>query len=265
MNSTNRGKTLKIAALQLDCAFESPRKNFEIAQKAIADAAQQGAEVAVLPESFATGFSPNVNEMAAHSSEIRDFLSNAASEFGIFVIAGLFERASQNSLPENRALVFDSLGRCVAQYSKMHPFSLDNEHTRVKPGAKPCCFDLCGIQTSLAICYDLRFPELFRSTCEKTELYIVIANWPSVRAFDFRLLLQARALENQAYVLGVNRVGSSTFSHYAGESIFVSPEGQILNDASQAASVMLCDVNLETLQKMREARPFLKDRRTDLN
>jgi predicted amidohydrolase len=123
-------------------------------------------------------------------------------------------------------------------------------------------FDWQGIRVGLAVCYDLRFPELFRAAVAigpEPPLFVVIANWPEKRSLHWLRLLQARAIENQSYVLGVNRIGTDPFYAYAGRSVLVGPAGDLLAEAGDAEQALSAHLDLEHLRRYRAGLPFLRD------
>jgi len=143
----------------------------------------------------------------------------------------------------------------------MRPFSLSGEGTHYQAGQKPATFRWHDCTVAPFICYDLRFPELFREAAltHKPELYVVIANWPDKRILHWVRLLQARAIENQAYVVGVNRVGSDPSYVYNGRSVIVDYNGEIVSDAGSNEGIIQARLDLEALRKYRQGLPFLQD------
>jgi len=149
-------------------------------------------------------------------------------------------------------------------YDKRHLFTLAKEHHTYTPGKKRLIVELKGWKICPMICYDLRFPELFREVVvqSRPELFVVIANFPEKRIHHWVRLLQARAIENQAYVAGVNRIGADPFASYPGRSLLIDPHGEILADAGQTEGIIRAELDLAALRKYREALPFLADIRS---
>ena len=167
----------------------------------------------------------------------------------------------------NKALVFSPVGEMVCFYGKQRPFTPGAEDQHYAPGGKGVAFDWQGCTVSPFICYDLRFPELFRDVAAKQrpELFVVIANFPAKRLSHWIQLLRARAIENQAYVLGVNRVGSDPFYSYSGHSLVVDPLGEIVADGGENEGVVRAKLDLENLAKYRVGLPFLNDLKWPVN
>lgn len=167
----------------------------------------------------------------------------------------------KNGAARNKALVFEPAGELIGFYAKMRPFSPGGESDHYVAGAKPMTFRSGEWGISPFICYDLRFPELFRAAAaaHQPELYLVIANWPEKRITHWVRLLQARAIENQAYVVGVNRVGSDPAYVYNGRSVIVDFNGEIIVEAGAGEGVIQGELDLEPLRKYRQGLPFLQD------
>jgi predicted amidohydrolase len=150
----------------------------------------------------------------------------------------------------------------VHRYRKIHPFSYSGEHERYDAGDQLTTVDVDGVRCSLFVCYDLRFADEFWAVADRTDCYLVPANWPAARREHWRTLLRARAIENQAYVVGVNRVGEGGGLAYAGDSAIIGPFGEELADGADAGeAVLLADVDPAHVAEVRARYPFLSDRR----
>ena len=254
---------MNLVALQFDIAWEDKPANFEKVRRLLAQAAPERESLVALPEMFATGFSMNAPVIAeSYGGETEQFLSATAKQLGIFLIGGAAVRG-RDGQTRNKALVFDPNGQLVAFYAKMRPFTPGGESDHYIRGEHPIAFRFGECTASPFICYDLRFPELFRQSvlAHLPHLFVVIANWPAKRIAHWTRLLQARAIENQAYVLAVNRVGHDPYYEYPGHSLIVDFNGDILADAGEGEGVIQAQVDLETLRKYRQGLPFLADMR----
>ena len=149
----------------------------------------------------------------------------------------------------------------VRRYTKLHPFSFAGEHEHYAAGEQVESWVVDGVRITPFICYDLRFPEVFRQTVDRTDLYVVIANWPERRRAHWQALLLARAIEDQAYVAGVNRVGDGGGLHYSGDSALISPWGERLVAAAEAEAVLVGTVDPAVVAAARAQFPVLRDRR----
>ena len=252
---------MNVIGLQYDIAWENKPANFNTVHRLIAANRPPSGSLVVLPEMFATGFSMNAEAIAEdYNGETEQFLSRTAKEFGIGLIAGVAVR-SGDGRARNKALMFSPDGSLLAYYAKIKPFRPGGEAEHYTAGERITVFDFADCRVAPFICYDLRFPELFRQAAalERPELFIVIASWPEKRIHHWRRLAQARAIENQAYVIAVNRVGTDPFYTYNGNSIIVDPQGDIIADAGEKEGSVQAALDLTMLNKYREGLPFLDD------
>jgi omega-amidase len=250
---------LKISAVQLDSVWEDKQKNFDKIYSLVTRLSRR--DLIILPETFATGFTMRSEEFAEERmGETETFLQDIAKETNAYVIGGWIEKNPMGK-PFN-TLTVSSPDSIVTRYRKIHPFSFDHEDRHFSRGDELASFELKGLTISPLICYDVRFPETFRSSVGKTDLYVVIASWPSARIHHWLTLLKARAIENQAYVVGVNRVGVAgriNKLYHNGYSAFFSPlhEEKILN--SEKEDILEVSISKEELNQIRESFPYLKD------
>ncbi len=149
----------------------------------------------------------------------------------------------------------------VHRYRKIHPFSFGGEEKHFRAGDDLVTVEIEGLRISLFVCYDLRFADELWRVARETDLYLVPANWPESRRLHWTALLQARAIENQAYVVGVNRVGEGGGLRYCGDSRIVDPSGELLATAAHSESILLADVSADRVAGIRDRFRFLPDRR----
>ena len=251
-----------VAGLQLDLAWEDPAENFRRATPLAERAVAGGAHLLALPEMFATGFSMKSDLCASHADATLRWLSELAKRLRVHVIAGFVEPAQPR--PKNALALFGPDGKERLRYRKVHPFSLAGEDKNFSAGDELATTDVEGVRVTPVICYDLRFPELFRAAASRTDLFVVIANWPEKRRHAWSTLLAARAIENQCFVLGVNRVGEASGEPHSGDSALVDPFGFARASASHDATVVSGAVDRAEVAKVRERFPFLADRRAEL-
>ena len=257
---------MMVAGLQMNLAWEDPQENFrrarEMAGRAVA-AGEGSLRLLVLPETFATGFSMNAQAMAAFASETRSFLAGLATDHGLHVMGGYAEPADPR--PANACSIFAPGGEEILHYRKTHPFAMAGEADNYMAGESVETARVEDVSVTALICYDLRFPEPFRPAAPFTDLYCVIANWPSMRREAWTALLRARAIENQAYVLGVNRVGDGDGKPHTGDSALFDPMGvEVAAAIPNEPGMVLADVDPERVADVRKRLPFLTDRRPDL-
>ncbi len=252
---------MNVVALQFDIVWEDKQANFAKVRRLLAAAAPARDSLVVLPEMFATGFSMNADVVAESAGgETEHYLANTAREFGVCLLAGVAMRG-RDGHARNKALVFSPAGELLSFYAKMRLFTPGREPEHYVAGKRTVAFHWADCTIAPFICYDLRFPELFRDAAAtyQPELFVVIANFPEKRIEQWVRLLQARAIENQAYVLGANRVGSDPYYTYGGRSLVIAPEGGILADAAECEGCIRAELDLAALRKYRAGLPFLAD------
>jgi predicted amidohydrolase len=257
---------VKVFALQLDIAWESKAANYAKVESLLAMAKPPADSLVVMPEMFATGFTMNATTMAEpYGGETEKFLARTAKAHGVWLVGGLAARGANGAL--NKALVLSPSGELAAYYAKQQLFTPGGEAQHYIPGVKPRVFWWQQCTTSVFVCYDLRFPELFReaATAHRPELFLVIASWPEKRILHWVRLLQGRAIENQAYVVGVNRVGKDPYYSYPGRSLIIDPNGDILADAGEREGWISAELDLEKLKQYRQGLPFLDDMQPAFN
>lgn len=256
---------MNVVGIQFDIVWETKEKNFDIVKRLVNGAAIPPGSLIVLPEMFATGFSMNAETIGQHEPERTEtFLSELSKSTASYVVAGLVT-LDEDGRGRNEAFVLGPDGKRVARYRKFHPFSLSGENRHFRPGDELVAFAWNGFTVAPAICYDLRFPELFRQLCkQRVDLLVVIACWPNVREDHWLTLLKARAIENQSYVLGVNRCGMDPTLAYSGKSVLYDYKGNILALAGGDEAVIQAKPDPASLAQYRADLPFLRDMRADL-
>lgn len=250
--------------VQLDIAWEDHAANHARVRELLAPVAP--GDLVVLPEMFDTGFSMNTERTAPHADDTLAFLADLARDLGATIQGGRTVVAAPHHLAHNRAPVLGPDGRLLAEYTKIHPFSYGKEHERFEGGTEVLTYDWHAGTDTLrvcpAICYDLRFPELFRRGLRLgAEVFAIGANWPAARAHHWRALLIARAIENQAVVLGVNRTGRDPSLAYAGGSLAVASTGEILGELGEREAVLSLDIDPAAIRGWRERFPAWRDAR----
>jgi predicted amidohydrolase len=253
---------VKVALVQHDVAFEDPSWTCGHLAPLVEGAAREGAQLVVLTEMFATGFSMSPERVAepATGGVGARFLLDMAAGTGAAVCGSLPVRDDPSSQPVNRFLCAFPDGTTVG-YDKVHPFSYGGEDKHYAAGSSVSTFQWERTALTPFVCYDLRFADLFWPVATSTDCYLVVANWPSPRQSHFRALAVARAIENQAYVLATNRVGTGGGLHYGGGTIAVGPFGEVLAEAGDGEETLHVEVSPDRVREVREAYPFLRDRR----
>ena len=252
---------MRFGVVQHDIVWEDREANFARLAPLVACAAGAGAEFVLLSETFSTGFSmtPGIGEPEGGPSA--QFLQERAAEHGVWVAGSCPEVAPDGRLPYNSFVLAGPDGT-VHRYRKLHPFTHGGEHERFRAGEKPVTVEVGGLRVTPFICYDLRFADVFWSAALDTDVYLVTANWPAARRLHWQTLLQARAIENQAYVVGCNRVGTAgNGTEHTGDSRIVSPMGELLATAAGVETVLVADVDPAEVAATRRRLQFIADRR----
>ncbi|WP_420639699.1 carbon-nitrogen family hydrolase [Candidatus Poriferisocius sp.] len=254
---------MRVAAVQHDIVWEDPEANFERLAPKVAAAVADGARLVVMAEMYSTGFSMDSDRVAEPpDGPSVGFLVELAAAHGVWVGASVPVRdRSAAELPVNRFVLAGPDG-VAGTYDKIHPFSYGGEHEHYAAGADWLTVVADGVRVTPFVCYDLRFSDEFWAVAHDTDCYVVVANWPVARRAHWSALLVARAIENQAYVIGVNRVGSGGGLDYAGDSVIVDPLGNVVADAPAGQEAVLCaEVDPAEVERVRSRYPFLHDRR----
>lgn len=259
--------TLRVAAVQHDIVWNDRDANFEHLAPMIAGAAASGAGLVLLTETFSTGFGFGdagfeSEEQGGASSQ---FLAAVAREHDVWVGGSCPEihpdAPSDDRRPSN-CFVLAGPDGTEHRYRKVHPFSHAGEERFVRAGTDLVTVDVDGFRVSMFVCYDLRFADEFWQLARDTDLYVVPANWPQKRREHWMSLLRARAIENQAYVVGVNRVGSGGGIDYSGDSQIIDPLGDVLASGSRIETVLVADLSTGHVSGTRDHFRFIPDRRT---
>lgn len=253
---------MRVAAIQSDIAWEDPEANFERLRPWVAAAAAAGARLVVLPEMFACGFSMATERVREPpDGPSARFLADQANQHGLWICGSIPEAPEGAARPYNTLVLASPGGQVQHRYRKIHPFSFAREHEHYEAGDRHVTVDVEGLRCTLFVCYDLRFADEFWGRADATDAYIVVANWPERRRHHWSCLLQARAIENQAYVVGVNRVGHGSGVDYSGDSRIIDPWGEILAAGAGGETMLLADLKPAAVQDARDKFPVLKDRR----
>jgi len=265
-----------IAVLQMNSG-EDKTANIETALRLIDDAAATGARMVVLPEIWTYLGNEDGNRANAEAipGPVTDALARKARQHGIYVHGGsiLEQRAGEPKL-FNTTVVFDPTGQLVATYSKMHMFDvvLDGvasyrESNTVQRGEEIVTFDMDGTTVGLAICYDLRFPELFRILRLKgAEVIVLPAAFTMTTGKDhWEVLIRARAIENQVYMVSCGQFGPDSSGKWCyGRSLVADPWGTVIATAPDRECVLRATIDPEYLQKVRRQVPSVENRQADL-
>lgn len=251
---------MKAAALQLDLVWEDKAANFARAGAWIATAAGAGARLILLPEMYSCGFTMDTARVEeAENGPSTAFLVDQARRHGAWVGGSIPVRFAGFDRPHN-VFTLASPDGALHRYRKIHPFTFAKEDRHYAAGDETLVVEVEGLRCALFVCYDLRFADLFWKLATEVDAYLVVANWPERRRAHWTALLTARAIENQAYVVGVNRVGTGANLVYTGDSRIVDAWGETLGHAAGAETMLLADLDPARVREARETFPVLPDR-----
>ena len=256
---------MRLAAVQHDIVWNDRSANFTRLAPMVRAAAAGGAQLVLLTETFSTGFAvdnPELGEPEGGPSS--QFLQEQAALHGVWVCGSCPEIPADTDPADTRpanSFVLAGPQGTVHRYRKIHPFTFGGEDRHFRAGTELVQVEIEGVRISPLVCYDLRFADEFWGLAPTTDLYLVPANWPESRRAHWMALLQARAIENQAYVVGCNRVGEGGGLKYVGDSRIIDPLGELLATGSQGETILFADIEPATVAAVRDKFRFLPDRR----
>jgi omega-amidase len=293
---------MKIALAQSDIIWEDKKANLSIAESFINQASKENIDLILFPEMSLTGFTMDVENHSEHyafnsnhlniktdtlcnkencednNNLLENNSSNAnnnintiaemralALKFSINIGIGYIEKLEGNSKCRNKYVVISKTGDILSNYSKIHPFTFGQENKYYSGGNAIVATKVNEFNLSTFICYDLRFPEIFQIASKEAELITVAANWPEARKEHWITLLKARAIENQCYIAGINRVGLGDGIKYSGNSLIIDPLGNIVSSSSDGMEgLIIAELDINLVNSVREKFPLKNDRREDL-
>jgi predicted amidohydrolase len=254
-------QSLTVSLLQTNLHWEDKKANLQMLEKKIFSIKEK-TELVVLPEMFSTGFSMNPEWLAeSMNGETVSWMKKVAAEKKIILAGSAI--IEEEGTYYNRLVWMQPDGQ-FGFYDKRHCFAFAREDEHYTAGTKRLIASVNGWKINLQICYDLRFPVWARQAPAQSsaeyDVLVYVANWPEKRNHAWKTLLQARAIENQCYVVGVNRVGDDGNAiHYCGESMVIDPMGEILYTKKEEENIFTITLDKKHLQTVREKFPFLKD------
>jgi predicted amidohydrolase len=261
-SGTSAAVPLRAALGEYDTGWHDPETSVRRARDVIAGAARLRARLVVLPEMCSTGFTMEGTRWAESLSTNHGAsggLAASAREHRVWVLAGLAVREESPSRLVNAAVLFDPSGSIAAIYRKQRLFSYAGEHEVYAPGDGPVVVTIEGVRLALFICFDLRFPELFRAVAADVDAILLIANWPERRRAHWDVLTRARAIENQCYVIAVNRTGLGDGVEYDGGSVAYDPWGEPLGIGGGVNAPRVVDIDPSRVKLVRARYPFLRE------
>jgi len=255
---------MRIALVSMDQAWRDGAENLCRAEALLKEIRKQGCDWAVFPEMTLLGFSSEAEAVQENREKSPSLLGfgRLAKTWGINVVFGACLKAPGSARPQNVACLADPDGRTKILYAKTHPFTYAGEDKAFEAGSQLAYLDIGALRIGLSICYDLRFPMLYAAMAPHCHGVICIANWPKARIHHWQTLLAARAVENQMYLLGVNRIGIDGGGlEYEKSSCVADPEGRWNPPVWSSPSIDVHDISPEKVRMVRESFPVLPDRR----
>ncbi len=256
---------LVISLAQMNIALGDERKNTALMERWTVEAARRGSHLLVLPELWSTGYALEQSKELAAVLNTGMFtqMGGIAQQNKISLVGSILEKRGQEVA--NSAPFFAPNGRMLGIYRKLHLFRLMEEDKWLQPGQSPLAMDLPWGNTALAICYDLRFPELFRRyAIEGARVMIIPAEWPLERIEHWRTLLRARAIENQSYIIACNAAGQTGSTVFGGHSTIIDPWGKTVIEGGEAPLLLTAEIEMEVVDEVRRRIPVFDDRREDM-
>lgn len=250
---------LTVALGEYDTGWHDPKTSIAAASRLITRVAEVGADVVILPELATTGATTDGERAVPIDSADVKALRAIAKAHQMWVITGIALRESHGACAVNAAIAIDPSGEIVATHRKRRLFALGGEDRDFTPGGDSTVVDINGVRLGLFICYELRFPELFGPIASQVDAMAVVANWPANRQEHWDALLRARAIENQCFMIGVNRTGHADDLSYIGGSTVFDPWGDRLSPTPVHA-IRIATIDRGRVRKLREEYPFLRDR-----
>ena len=256
---------MRIALVSLNQIWESKGDNFEQCRAFVQKAKEQGVELIIYPEMTLTAFSMNIDATAEDraTSETVELFKALAKKFEIAMVFGVVFQDGDKAT--NNSLMVDKSGNLKGSYSKIHPFTFSGEEKMFNGGTEICLIKLESMTVGLTICYDLRFPEIYSALGKQCNLIINIANWPAKRINHWNILLKARSIENQIYIIGVNRTGTDGNGlEYEKSSQIINPNGELVRPVIAEDELDIFEVDPKLIGKFRETFSTTQDRKPEL-
>lgn len=247
---------------QIDVIWEDAPQNMKKIESFVKEASKNSVELILFPEMVLTGFTMDVDKLVLSEEEIIKWISHIAVNNRINIGLGFAVKVDEKG--KNKYVIVSEDGKVLALYTKIHPFSYSGEDEKYYRGNEIFNCKVKEFQVTPFICYDLRFPEIFQFASKNSQVITVSASWPKSREEHWITLLKARAMENQCYIIGINRIGFGDDLEYGGKSIFVSPDGKILNEMNSREVLIIEDLKMEEIKDIKDRFDIKKDRREDL-
>lgn len=251
---------------QMDIRFGDPDANLLTVQRMTQEAKERGSDLILFPELWSTAY--DLTQASRHASNLDSGLfaeiATLARQTGIYILGSTLSLLGKDRFG-NTLTVFAPDGGLLADYSKIHLFRLMDEHQYLTAGDQPVTVDFPFGRAGLAICYDLRFPELFRSyALAGAGMAFLPSEWPQPRLAHWQTLVRARAIENQIFMFACNRIGADAHNQFFGHSLVVDPWGEVLAEGGETEELITLTVDFSKIEEVRSKIPIFGDRRPEV-
>ena len=257
---------LKLSALQLNSVTGNVQANIEKVKKLVTENLERDTDILVLPEVWTVGWACDEFAKSAQNlkeSSVISFLSELAKKYHMYIIGGSFIRKSDDGKLYNSCPVFDREGKLIAIYDKNHLYSYCGctEGSVITPGSSGIIVDIDGIKTGLSICYDIRFPELYRAyTKAGADILVDCAAWGSKKPIPWEMMTKSRAIENQCYMLALTQSGYIENGEYnLGQSRIIDYKGDEVASIMDGEGLISADISIDEMYDFRKKAPILND------
>lgn len=256
---------LTISLAQMQITLGDTAANLKKAAEWTAEAARRGSDLIIFPEMWTTGCDwPNIEKLSTQQAEVIEEVALLARKHNIW-LNGSMLALDEAGKPSNTSILFDPQGQQAGLYRKIHLFGVMNEDEHLAPGQHLTTVETAWGQSGLAICYDLRFAEMFRTyALNGVNMVYLPAEWPHPRLAHWQTLLRARAIENQMYMVGCNAVGSDGTYTFFGHSAIIDPWGNAVVEGGESELLLTAAIETDMVAEVRQKIPVFKDRRPEL-
>lgn len=256
---------MKIGLVQDNILWENKQFNLNSSKEYFKRAKNINIDLLLFPELSFTGFTMNTKRFQESDSYTIHYISSLCKNYNINVGIGYIEQSDLEDKGKNKYAIISSSGEVLCNYTKIHPFSHADEDKFFISGSEIVSCNINNITISPFICYDLRFPEIFQIASKTSNLIIVAANWPRSRAAQWITLLKARAIENQCYIAGVNRIGIGNNISYSGNSMIINPLGEVVAYGEDGVDdIIVGEIDEKLVEDIRNKFKFKQDRKEEL-
>ncbi|MCK4378329.1 MAG: carbon-nitrogen family hydrolase [Deltaproteobacteria bacterium] len=255
---------LTVSLIQMNVSLGQPERNFSWVKKLIDRDLNAPTDLILLPEMWSTGYDfPNFSRLAGSTPALLEQLSTIAIQRSTAIGGTMLEQEGRNFY--NTFYLINPAGEIISRYRKIHLFSLMNEPDFLSPGQEMVISRIRDTPVGLMTCYDLRFPELSHQLALKgARLLLISAQWPKQRAAHWKVLLKARAIENQLFIVACNRIGQGTEQVFPGLSAIYDPWGEQILNPPRCQGAFSCQLNFNQLRAARQTIDIFSDRRPDV-